>query len=132
MNGVEWNTMELIPSHTIQSFNFSYHPIWGVCNGMEHYNLNITNITLLLFTIYSIFQVKILHCIILLLHISCFVGLTSKYLINIFVYIFSFLAQTCFYFAMLILFFVKLWFIYFTNEILLCIFYCVCFCLVNF
>jgi hypothetical protein len=35
MNGVEWNTMEPIPSHTIQSFYFPSPPIWGVSNGMK-------------------------------------------------------------------------------------------------
>jgi len=35
MNGVKWNTIELIPSHTIQLFNFSFLSTWGVCNEMN-------------------------------------------------------------------------------------------------
>jgi hypothetical protein len=45
MNEMKWNTMKLITSNTIHSFNFSFPPIWGVCNGMKLYILK--NITLL-------------------------------------------------------------------------------------
>jgi hypothetical protein len=52
MNGVEWNPMEPISSHTINSFNFPLPPIWGVSNGMRFYNYNITTLPLFLFYYY--------------------------------------------------------------------------------
>jgi len=45
----EWNGMEcygIIPSDTTHSFNFPFHPIWGVSNGMEHTNNKRTNLSL--------------------------------------------------------------------------------------
>jgi glycosyltransferase involved in cell wall biosynthesis len=49
MNGVEWNTMEHIPSHTIQSSNFLSPLNWGVCNGMRLHYFNITCLPLFLY-----------------------------------------------------------------------------------
>jgi len=66
MNGMEWSVMESIPSNTTHSFNFPFHPIWGVSNGMEHTNNKRTNLSLVflitsfspplqLFTVHEIF-----------------------------------------------------------------------------
>jgi hypothetical protein len=33
---VQWNMMELIPFYTIQSYHFSFIPIWSVCNVMNN------------------------------------------------------------------------------------------------
>jgi len=41
-----WNVMEPIPSNTTHSFNFSFLPNWGVCNGMEYINKSITILSL--------------------------------------------------------------------------------------
>ena len=39
---MEWSVMEPIPTNTTHSFNFPFHPIWGISNGMEHINNIIT------------------------------------------------------------------------------------------
>jgi hypothetical protein len=61
MNGVEWNTMEPIPSHTIQSSNFLSPPNWGVCNGMRLHHFNITCLPLFLY--YRYFHLLLLYII---------------------------------------------------------------------
>ena len=53
--------MEPISSHTIKSFNFSFHPIWGVCNGMRLHNSKLLFYPCLHYIVSYISQIHLLH-----------------------------------------------------------------------